>query len=223
MNYGQPSAAQMEYMNNNPVENHSYISNGYNYISSGYLNQETFANGMKVQNRMYYYPESGNMDSPFKGLTSKTIVCPDCIDPNTIGENFFRLTYPGGENPRSYNGKYNYSYVPKDISEYPAIGHDRRYDNLKVAGASGLITDTRAIGADYEFVAQELKIAASPYFSTKERIHAASLGIGLGLLALPKTIYHSVTLGQYVFFIDVSLWYSISSQGVTNQPSIHKH
>jgi hypothetical protein len=38
-------------------------------------------------------------------------------------------------------------YIPTNLAEYPAIGHDRRYDNLRIQGASGLFTDTRAIGA----------------------------------------------------------------------------
>ena len=91
--------------------------------------------------------------------------CPNCLDPSTIGNNLFGLTYPGPNNPRSYNGEYNYSYVPTNLAEYPAIGHDRRYDKLKIKGAWGLFTDTRAIGADWRFVIEELSITANPYLS----------------------------------------------------------
>ncbi|MCA1745673.1 MAG: LysM peptidoglycan-binding domain-containing protein, partial [Bacteroidales bacterium] len=65
--------------------------------------------------------------------------CANCLDPSTIGQNLLGLTYPGGNNPRTYADDYSYSYVPKRLSEYPAIGHDRRYDNLGTAGAKGLL------------------------------------------------------------------------------------
>jgi hypothetical protein len=64
---------------------------------------------------------------------------------------------------------------------------------LNIQGAKGLLLDTRAIGADWRFVKEELQIAAFPYFDPKSRIDAAVLGVGLGLSALPKTIFKVVT------------------------------
>ncbi len=139
------------------------------------------------------------------------------LDPSTIGHNLLGLSYPGGNNPKSFNGRYNYSYVPTNLSEYPAIGHDRRYDNLNIQGAKGLLLDTRAIGADWRFVKEELQIAAFPYFDPKSRIDAAVLGVGLGLSALPKTIFNVVTNPQWI--PETMIWYNLSSQGVTNKPS----
>lgn len=49
--------------------------------------------------------------------------CPNCLDPSTVGQNLLGLSYPGGNNPRTYAGDYSYSYVPLLLSEYPAIGH----------------------------------------------------------------------------------------------------
>ena len=74
-------------------------------------------------------------------------------------------------------------------------GHDRRYDNLKAAGASGLLTDTRAIGADYKFVKEELGIAINPFIGIKDKAIAVGLGIGLGIAA-SKTIFKLVTQPQ---------------------------
>ncbi len=68
---------------------------------------------------------------------------PDAIDPRTVGKNIGGMIYPGGDNPQKYNGAYDYSIVPSNIEEYPAIGHDRRYDNLGVAGAKGLYKSYR--------------------------------------------------------------------------------
>ena len=91
--------------------------------------------------------------------------CASCVDPASLHNNLFGLSYPGGDNPRSYDGKYTYAYVPETAAEYPAIGHDRRYDNLKATGAAGLFTDRRAIGADYRFVAEEYATAMNSFFS----------------------------------------------------------
>ena len=143
--------------------------------------------------------------------------CPTCLDPSTVGQNLLGLTYPGGNNPKSFNGQYNYSYVPTNMAEYPAIGHDRRYDRLNISGVKGLLTDRRAIGADWRFVKEQLQIATFPYFDPKSRIDAAALGIGLGLCALPKTIFNVVANPQWI--PETIMWYNYSNQGVTNKPS----
>ena len=49
----------------------------------------------------------------------------------------------------TYDKDYTYVPIPTMITDYPAIGHDRRYDNLEITRASGLFLDTRAIGADW--------------------------------------------------------------------------
>jgi RHS repeat-associated protein len=157
-------------------------------------------------------------------------VNPTSLDPSTIGKNLFGLSYPGGNNPKSYNGKYNYTYVPFFQSEYPAIGHDRRYDKLGIAGANGLFTDTRSIGADWRFVIEEMIVAnsgntysngniSSPLFGLDlyNRGTATLLGIGLGLAATPKTLYKLMSSNNAG--VEIAMWYYISNIGVTNMPS----
>jgi RHS repeat-associated protein len=154
------------------------------------------------------------------------------LNPRTIGKNLFGLSYPGGDNPKSFNGKDNFSYVPFFQSEFPAIGHDRRYDRLGITGASGLFTDTRAIGADFRFVIEELAIANSfNYTYSKGNIgspllgldlynHGTAyvLGIGLGIAATPKTLYKIITSGPYNSSSDILSWYFYSNIGVNNIP-----
>ncbi|WP_317129501.1 RHS repeat domain-containing protein [Chryseobacterium candidae] len=153
-------------------------------------------------------------------VRDKTIFsnCSDCLNPGTLYKNLFGLTYPGGDNPKTYGGDWSYQYSPLFQSEYPAIGHDRRYDNLGTEGAMGLLTDTRAIGADYKFVAQELKIALNPFngATSADKQAAGMVGVGLGIAAAPKTIFKLATDGNAIYNIYQD--YKTSNKGVSNTP-----
>lgn len=164
--------------------------------------------------------DSNNRGTVNSNRNSVNSTCPECLNPATIGHNLFYLSYPGGDNPQSYNDDYSYSYVPKNISEYQAIGHDRRYDNLKIQGLSGLLTDARATGADWKFVMEESKLALIPGYGIRERFYAGSLGIGLGLFSLPKTL---LFIAQPGGFLRARMWYEKSNKGVNNAPTVHKH
>lgn len=189
-------------------------------------NEEYWGNG---SNGKTYQAQGGG--TVLLGANAKwSYVKPTDLNPNTLGKNLLGLSYPGGDNPKSYDGKYSYSYEPLFQSEYPAIGHDRRYDKLGIAGANGLITDTRSIGADWRFVIEELTIANSKNVYSNGNIFsplygldlynrgsAALLGIGLGWFATPKTLYKLMS-SNYAGG-EIAAWYYISNIGVTNTPS----
>lgn len=143
---------------------------------------------------------------------------PEALDPRTIGKNIFDLSYPGPDNPKTYSGNDDFSYVPKSIAEYPAIGHDRRYANLGIAGASGLLTDTRAISTDFRFVAQSF-MAIGMTNSYKEKWDSFKLGMGLGFLASFKTIYHFTSQSCMSSVPSVVYWDTVANKGVSNAPS----
>jgi hypothetical protein len=140
------------------------------------------------------------------------------LDPSTIGHNLLWLSYPGGNNPRTYSGDYTYSYVPENAAEYPAIGHDRRYDKLGISGLNGLLTDQRACGADMRYVLENMAITYSPtsYYSLTERVDALILGTGLGLMSLPKTL---LQLAKPNGALEMLGWYNYCNKGITNIPS----
>jgi len=148
---------------------------------------------------------------------------PNWLDPSTVGKNIpllgGRSTYAGSENPLTYSGNYTYSYIPTMLTDYPAIGHDRRYDNLGISGKSGLFLDTRSIGADWKFVSEELSFAFNPYFDPTTRINAGALGVGLGFFVLPKTIYQ---LSKPDGYVEMMYWFNASNIGVTNAPRTNR-
>lgn len=117
---------------------------------------------------------------------------PNALDPRTLNQQWGGLlgemSYPGGDNPKKYNGLDDYSVIPSKIVEYPAIIHDLKYTRAGVSGFKGLATSSKVIGADYKFVGQELALALNPGLSLKQRSQALILGTGLGLVALPKTL-----------------------------------
>ncbi|PSK90604.1 RHS repeat protein [Taibaiella chishuiensis] len=146
-------------------------------------------------------------------------VCPECLNPNTLNRNFFGLSYPGPDNPRSLNGKYSYAHIPRELSEYPAIGHDRRYDRLGITGGSGLVFDPRATGADWRFIMEEFGVSTLP-ISYGAKLRSGLFGTGMALVTLPKALYSIISskgIGDIVF------WYNVSNVGVNNYPDVHKH
>ena len=114
----------------------------------------------------------------------------------------------------------NFSYIPSNKSEYTAIGHDRRYDNLGIEGGGGLLFDTRSIGADWKFVSEEFSIATNTFNNPVDRICAGTLGFFLGLASTPKTL---IQFGDPHSSWQVISSYNLSNLGVNNNPTIHKH
>jgi RHS repeat-associated protein len=211
------SLAALDNLNNNsytPGISFSYWTGSYTSSQSGDSYSE-FSDYYALATGPDHGPSVSDED-PTKPKPSGQGNNPNDLDPSTVGNNLLGLTYPGGNNPRTYSGKYSYAYIPSNLSEYPAIGHDRRYDNLGTAGFKGLISDTRAIGADWTFVGQELSIAGMKYLNPIDRIDAVILGVGLGLMAVPKTL---LQISKPTGFMEIMVWYNYSSIGVTNRPS----
>jgi hypothetical protein len=94
----------------------------------------SLSNGDKLLTGVDFTRESGAWKADQKTVDRtwhevQGYLTPDATDPRTVGKNIVG-SFPGGNNPQKYNGSYDYSIVPSNIEEYPAIGHDRRYDNL---------------------------------------------------------------------------------------------
>lgn len=150
------------------------------------------------------------------------------LNPKTTRKNIWmlgRLSYGGSNNPSTYAGDDDFSFIPDYEVDYPPIGHDRRYYNVKAIGEDGLLYSEATIGADIRFVLEEFKIANTS-INPITRVQGFALGSGLGILATPKTLYHLYKPNGAPFPYNVSfnasriyMWYHLSNQGVTNNPT----
>jgi RHS repeat-associated protein len=150
------------------------------------------------------------------------------LNPSTIRKNtwwiFGRMTYAGANNPKTYGGDDDFSFIPDYEADYPAIGHDRRYTKVGAVGKDGLLYSEKTIGADIRFVLEEGVIATTT-LNPITKVHASVLGLGLGLLATGKTLYHVfkpngfLPIASGYNLAKIYIWYKISNEGVTNNPS----
>lgn len=109
------------------------------------------------------------------------------LNPETLNKNLFGYNYPGGKNPRKYNGESDYSVAPTEI-EVPAFIHDKDYDKLHAVGAGALFKNTATITADDRFVDSmgKLEDKYRKEGNNKLMIQAKILGRGLNSASQPK-------------------------------------
>ena len=115
--------------------------------------------------------------------------CQTCLDEKTKNKNLFGTNYVGHNNPKNTNGNDNYSLPPINEADANALEHDLRYDKMKVSGLRGLLEETSAIGADYDFVFKQFKTAFLSPYNIQNSATGVVSGIFIGIVAFPKTIY----------------------------------
>ena len=187
-----------------------------NHFDRFYKEVRSYHNGRQVVRNYELVAVHLLIDPDRNGNKSSYWAKPTDLNPYTTRRNLLGLSYPGGDNPQSFNGKDNFTYIPDDWAEYPAIAHDRRYDRLGVKGVDGLVNDPRAIGADWTFVVEELAISTMQGgIGSLNGIRSTGYALGLGGLALKKTIIQpSKPLGMS----EIVFWYQYSNIGVSYQP-----
>lgn len=95
----------------------------------------------------------------------------------TLHKNYMETSYTGPNNPLDYKGKETYQYMPKNISEYPAMLHDMMYDKKGAKGITDALFNTKVSDADRMLYILETAIAASPNVSTIERVKALAVAL----------------------------------------------
>jgi|GEM_PF-2940082 len=200
-----------------------YGRNKVKYLQSGQGTNGKYR--LSKENNGTVYDRDGNRLDNTETIYEDGFViyatCDHCLDPATIRRNLFGLSYPGPNNPKDYENVDTYEYIPRCPTEYPAIGHDKRYENLKIKGASGLLLNVQSLGADYQFVAEELIIGYT-HWNPVVRFKARAMAFGLGLMALPKTIKFIFIDNLHTPIIKIPEIikenYNISNVGVDNNP-----
>lgn len=86
----------------------------------------------------------------------------------------------------TFGGDYDYSLSPRSLPDLIAMKHDLRYNEMKIAGASGLFTSSAASHADLAFSRDMLKISSMSGVSTGDRFIAGTTGVFIGSIALFK-------------------------------------
>ena len=162
-----------------------------------------------------------------KNRAAKNGECPKCppgndpnaVDPSTVGNWFYR--YGGPNNPKSFNGEYNYDLSPINVSDKASFIHDKAYDEVNAVGGLDLVLNFSVIDADRNFVRNQFRITGK-YLSQFRMLPSGGVmytpvidpvsqqpisigtatnsliqGVGLGIIALPKIIINSVNESGY--------------------------
>ena len=133
--------------------------------------------------------------------------CQTCLNENTKNKNLLGSNYVGSNNPKNKNGDDDYSLTPINQADANGLVHDLRYDKIDSRGFKGLFLETKAIGADYDFVYKQFKTALMPFGNNMQNSFTALIsGSVLGFVALPKTIFQ---LSQQNGLIKIYINYKI--------------
>ena len=157
------------------------LSDGSKLVSS------ISVDGYKINDNIQWIADSKSFENAWYSVQGD--LTPYALDPRTLNHNIIG-SYPGSNNPKKYCGQDDYSYVPSNPVEIPAMIHDLEYDRLKIKGLEGLLKSEKSIPADWRFVMQEMAIGLNSRYDPVTRFQGRLLGIGLGVLALPKTFQY---------------------------------
>lgn len=113
----------------------------------------------------------------------------DALNPSTVG-NWLDI-YTGPNNPQKYDGRDDFSLLPRNASDAVSKVHDIDYVNLRLEGPMAVFTATSSISADWKFVRNQYEAAALMQFgdpSNAWKGFAAGTAIGMGII--PKTLMY---------------------------------
>ncbi len=151
---------------------------------------------------VYNDPESNKYGYIIDNTTGKTVnndktiirgegyviyagVTDESIDASTLHNNYMGTTYTGPHNPKCYNGKDSYDYVPTNLSEFFSITHDLQYYELGAEGLNGALLQTNTWKADLQLaMSNVISIPFNP--DPKDRIRSAATAVAFGLIGTCK-------------------------------------
>ncbi len=138
---------------------------------------------------------STEMNNIWKNYSGNNIKS-DKPDPSTLGRNIGGTNYIGKHNPQTYpdakdNRKWDYSASPVNFADFAAFLHDKSYDNVGAEGINGVLFDTKAIGADWRFVGNQILMGKAALmmgdFNSAKLSYGTAFGMELGVTG--KTLF----------------------------------
>lgn len=130
--------------------------------------------------------------------TSDNSVNAESLYKNLSVLGFFQFnSYIGGDNPLAYNKEYSYQFMPKRLSEYPAIKHDKDYDALGLAGMAGVFGSTRGWKADLDLAnsSSSATIISLMKGNFQDARQSWGISVTFGPIGAVKATLHPITLG----------------------------
>lgn len=82
------------------------------------------------------------------------------------------------------------------MSDLGSMFHDIGYDKYHAIGPNSVMTNTKTIGVDYEFIGWQLNLAnpLSPFPTTPaEKLEGLASGLYMFISTLPKTVVYGLS------------------------------
>ncbi len=124
------------------------------------------------------------------------------VNAETLHKNLFGTSYTGGDNPMTYGNaslgiepKYSYQYIPRNLSEFSSVYHDKEYDARGAAGLGDALFNHSLKGADYRLTKGNLKNMVRPGVPLKDRQRSALTATGFGLITIMKWLTEGYQTG----------------------------
>ncbi|GHV17492.1 hypothetical protein FACS1894169_12750 [Bacteroidia bacterium] len=117
------------------------------------------------------------------------------VNAETLHKNYFNTSYTGPNNPKTYGNKElgvkpvdSYQYLPRNLSEYPAMLHDLRYDAKGAKGPYDAIFEKKTIGADIKLAIGSAGVMMHPSVPAKDRARAAAVAAAFDVISVWKFV-----------------------------------
>lgn len=166
----------------------------------------TYCNGSIIVNQSVHVPSVPQLGTTYSSYAIQIgYQDPSTLDPSTgPNKNLFGDTYTGSHNPLSYDGSYNYSLRPANMSDAVSKAHDLRYDSKGAKAGIDLYLNTRILDADATFVSDQFNIVGafisqSAFFATKGGIGSVTFDPYTGEILSHSTAARAFGAGSFIF------------------------
>ena len=176
------SQAQRAYGDSSYVLTDGQQYNGYTFYNSNGNPYMTDSSGKKVNQ---IKPIQGDNFDIFPGSATK-----QGVNPDTLHQNLFGTSYTGPNNPKDYQNNPDFSYNPRNRSEYGSIAHDKAYGVIGAVGIKGALFNRDVLGADFDLVRYNVNnVFTKETIGTKDRLRSVVTAFAFGMLQSLKFMF----------------------------------